>query len=722
MSHPEGFQWYFKYIADAASNGQYAGENATEPKRFLFHQSVAGGTVIVVDSSLSAVFLAALTLAATISFPLIYVRIARTCAVVWNALQKPTRTAPPQQFETTKSMLQETVHSLHDDTDVSSPIGGLRVMSRHVEREPLNHLPILLSNSGQWLSDAFGAISLFTIQFKARSRQVSLAYGLYFAFCLLALVTGPLAAALVSRTVRYGFGDVVDGPCIRQNNFSYGAINPNTFTTDHHGRAMELLPFIGNFNYSWSQMGAKAYFDGGPVIDPISQVNYTRLNGCLLKDDVLCSTKFPNTHMVTAELTPSRMGMWSGDDWKFRMKGYCLRLNSSSISRFVSNGAEPWYEYHLSFAEGSHSIGPPQPTPDVPLGQLEFSRFPRRKNTIPDSYFPGEFLQGSEWDRGWDAKVWRQSLHALNAEAITVESVFPTLDNVSQAAGDELYLVPDNSSAYMWQPQNIAHILCWEQLFVVVNGVESPENTTWRFWKTREDFVKQHQLDPGVAPLIQMFSGEFIIKPLRFLRGNLLLTTIADTPGKREYSPVYASPVPFGAEMHRWAHIGLQDMASKATRTASGYYARGIAQSQDRLDALRTPEVLSLCRSIRRTAIGSLSVPLWIPIFMLLLLTGALCWWAVEFVFTSLAISGRPGFWRPFLMLPITKPASLNAAVAEHVEPSACESLSHSASGWPLIMMHGRLGPVLERKEGNEYVLRWELQREDLPKAKIKII
>ncbi|KAL2050046.1 hypothetical protein ABVK25_009654 [Lepraria finkii] len=394
MSHPEGFQWYSKYIADIASNGQYTGKNATEPKRFLFHQSVTGGTVVVVDSSVSAVFLAALTLAATISIPLIYARIARTCAVVWNALQRPMRTAPPQQLETEKPMLQERVHSLDNDTDVSSPIGGLVIMSRHVERKSLNHLPILLSNSGQWLSDAFSAISLLTTQSKAHSRQVSLAYGLYFAFCLLALVTGPLAASLVSRTVRYGFGDVVDGPCIRQTNFTHGAINPNTSETDHHERAMELLPFIGNYNYSWSQMGAKDYIGGGPVIDPISQVNYTRLNGCLLKDDVLCSTEFPHTHMVTAELTPSQIGMWSGDDWKFRMKGYCFRLNSSSISTLVSDGAQRRYEYHLSFAEGSDSIGPAQPKPDPPLGQREWSLFPRRKNTIWDTYFPGEDLQG----------------------------------------------------------------------------------------------------------------------------------------------------------------------------------------------------------------------------------------------------------------------------------------------------------------------------------------
>jgi hypothetical protein len=310
----------------------------------------------------------------------------------------------------------------------------------------------------------------------------------------------------------------------------------------------------------------------------------------------------------------------------------------------------------------------------------------------------------------------------LNAEAINIETVFPTMENVSQTEGDELYLVPEaDPSAYMWQPQNIAHILCWEQLFVVVNGVESPENTTWRYWKTRRDFVQQHKLDPGVAPLIQMFSGEFIIKPLRFLRGNLLLTTMSDTPGEWEIAPIYASPVPFGAEIHRWAHIGLQDMASKATRTASGYYARGVEQTQAQLDALHTPELLSLCRSIRRTAEGSLSVPLWIPVFLLLLLMAALCWWIVELVLTRLATSGRAGFWRPFLVLPATKPTGLNAAIAGYVDPDARESVSRSVSGWSFIMMYGRLGPVLQRKGDSGYVLGWGLQVES-PTGRVKIL
>lgn len=595
---------------------------------------------------------------------------------------------------------------------------------RSPERSSLNHLPILLSNSGQWLSDAFSTISLLTTQSKAHSLQESLPYGLFFAFCLVALVAGPLAATLISRTVKYGVGGVLGGPCIRQINFTYEAINTNNTPLDHHGRAMELLPFIGNFNYSWSPMGAQAYLSGKSVIDPISQVNYTRLDRCLLEDDVLCSTEFPHTHMVTAELTPSQMGMWSGDSWNFRMEGYCLRLNSSSIARLVRDRGQSYYEYHLSYAKGSYSTGPPQSEPDDTLAQGEFSRFPRRKNTIPDAYFAGgAYTSGSEMDRGWDAKVWRQSLHALNAEVIGVETVFPTMEDVSQVAGDELYLVPDNSSVFARPPHNVAHILCWEQLFVVVNGVESPANTTWRFWKTRKDFVQRHQLDPGVAPLIQLFAGEFIMKPLRFLRGNLLLATTSETSGKSEYSPTYASAVPFGAEMHRWAHIGLQDLASKATRTASGFYARGVPLSPDLLNAFHTPEILSLCRSIRSTAAGSLNMPLWIPVVLILLVFVALSWWTVELIFTALATSGTPGFWRAFLILPVTKPTSLNAAVAQHVDPAARESVSRSASGWPLVVMHGKLGPVLEwkRDEGG-YVLRWGLLGGGNPTTKIKII
>ena len=489
MTSSKGFQWYSKYIADITSNEQYPGVNATEAKLFRYHHSVTGGTVLVVDSSISAVFLAALTLFATISIPLIFVRVARACAVVWNTLEKPVIESTPQQLEGKRPMLHEREASEDGDGIASSPVRGPVTTSCHTEKKPLNHLPILLSNSGQWLGDAFGAASLLTTHFEDYSRQLSLAYGLYFLLCLFALITGPFSAFLISRTVVYGFGDTVDGPCIGQTNFSYEGVVADTSGTDHHGRAMELLPFIGNFMYSWSQMGAKDYIAGGPVIDPISQVNYTRLDGCLLKDDVLCSTAFPHTHMVTAELTPAQMGMWSGDDWKFRMKGYCLRLNSSSISKLTpryEGSNKNYYAYHLSFAPDSARVGPEipgqGPLPDPNLGQMEGTLFPRRKNTIWDTYFPGDAAQESKYDRGWDDKIWRPSLHALNAEAINVETVFPTMDNVSQIIGDELYLNAQyNRSKYNFQPEDTAHILCWEQIFIITNDVESPENTTWRF-------------------------------------------------------------------------------------------------------------------------------------------------------------------------------------------------------------------------------------------------
>ena len=61
-------------------------------------------------------------------------------------------------------------------------------------------------------------------------------------------------------------------------------------------------------------------------------------------------------------------------------------------------------------------------------------------------------------------------------------------------------------------------------------------------------------------------------------------------------------------------------MASKVTRTANGYYARCIEQTQDLLEKLHTPEILALCKSVRKTQEGAVSLPLWIPVLMLLLL------------------------------------------------------------------------------------------------------
>jgi hypothetical protein len=117
----------------------------------------------------------------------------------------------------------------------------------------------------------------------------------------------------------------------------------------------------------------------------------------------------------------------------------------------VSDRISRQYEHHLSFAERSDSIGPAQPKPDPNLGQRERSLSQRRKNAIWDAYFPGGDLQGTEKDRGWDAKVWQSSLHALNAETINIEPVLPTRDKVSQNEGDELYLALEaNYLAYMW--------------------------------------------------------------------------------------------------------------------------------------------------------------------------------------------------------------------------------------------------------------------------------
>ena len=119
---------------------------------------------------------------------------------------------------------------------------------------------------------------------------------------------------------------------------------------------------------------------------------------------------------------------------------------------------------------------------------------------------------------------------ALEVDALAVITVLSTsTDAINQTPYDELYLAPVNSTAYIFHPDRIAHMLSWERLFVSVNGLESPKNQRWASWTNRNDFVRENKHDQGLDPLIQFTATEFLIKPHRFLRGNTLLASMADT-------------------------------------------------------------------------------------------------------------------------------------------------------------------------------------------------
>ena len=73
------------------------------------------------------------------------------------------------------------------------------------------------------------------------------------------------------------------------------------------------------------------------------------------------------------------------------------------------------------------------------------------------------------------------------------------------------------------------------------------------------------------------------------------------------------------------------------------------------------------------------------------------------------------------MVLPASKPASLNAAIAANLERDGGRTMKGSTSGGPLIFSHGKMGPVLERRDGNDYILKWGLSKEN-PTGRIKIL
>jgi hypothetical protein len=748
-----GYRWYGKYVAETAADGQYPlASPRTDYPAFQVYNSGISGRILVVDTAVAPVFIAAITLVTSFAVPLLFVRVARAVAV-WRYGRAilPSSSSPPAGAAQGGAPQVYGGYGVvaSDETGavaLSSPVsvgGGEQLVV-----VPLSHVPVLLTNCGKWLSDAWCALCLFwrgTFGKKGDGHE-PLAYALLFAFSVVAFAAGPLVAFLISREVVSGFSGAVNGPCIPQNNFTNGAVNPNTNGSDHHGRAMELLPFIGSFKYTWSATGGDAYLAGGPVVDPVSQVKYERVDGCLLTDDVYCDARFPHTHKVSGELTAAQMGLWFGRaDWRFRTEGYCIKLNSSAIAARLVDGS---YQYHLGYAAGARRLRDAtqeELRADPPLGQFEFQRFERHKNVITDSYFVN-----TEEDIGWAHYPFRQSLRDLDVEALAVLTVLPsTTEKINQSPDDELFLSHAPAGSYRGEPSNIAHILCWERLFLVVDGQgETNSSQKWSPWRFRDAAVRERfNLPRGVEPLAQFAFTEFIIKPLRFLRGSVLLQSLADTP-RWEIDPTFAAAVPFGAEVHRWAHVGLLDISSKATRTASGYYARGITQPPALLEriAADAPALADLCGAVRTAREGTVSLPLAVTVSLFVLLLVAGLWWAVEAALTSLAASGRSlfGLARPFLVLPATTPPALSAAAVAANDAAGGYprgwTLRFSASGWPEVgvlgmgppTQSGRPGPVLAMQPEaglgvgvGVYKLVWGIRRWNAPppssKARIKL-
>jgi hypothetical protein len=488
---------------------------------------------------------------------------------------------------------------------------------------------------------------------------------------------------MLSRNVETGFGQTLEGPCIPPTNFSLGATNAVSLGEDDHGRAVELLPWIGSFTYSWSKSGGDKYNAKEPVVDPISQVKYSQLDYCLLEDNALCNSGFNRTHVVTANLTGPQLGLWSGGDYNIALEANCVRLNSTTIS-YRSNSF-PYWRYAFAAAPGATNLSAADTY--LEFGLAETERYARKKNFITDTFFVND---NGDRDFNWALEWFPPSLRALDTASLTVITVLPSIESINQQPGDELYLPPVSVSEFSFAPDQVAHLLCWENTFISTHSNRT-RLTTSRILGNFTQILNELSLPALLNPLLFYFTDEFVLKPARYLRGNTLLQSMADTP-KGEYNATYAPPVPFGAEMHRWGHIGTLDLASKATRMATGYYARGNNVNNSLLSALHTdPNLLDLCHAIRETRAGAISIPIRDLAVLLTLLVLAVIAWTAETVLVAFAQKGWVGLIRLWLVLPAAKPTSLNASVMIAMQND--RDVKNSASGWPLVCMKGPAEP-----------------------------
>lgn len=194
---------------------------------------------------------------------------------------------------------------------------------------------------------------------------------------------------------------------------------------------------------------------------------------------------------------------------------------------------------------------------------------------------------------------------------------------------------------------------------------------------------------------------------------------MSETP-RWEFNAANALPVPFAAKVHRWAHIGAIDIASKATRAATGFYTRRDPASVFTMGIKggMSGELQDLCNTVRTTREGIVSLPLSVLIALLVLLCIALAWWAVERIGVALAswgIVGPGSSIRAFLILPASTPVSLAVSTetallaAKGWGDSPEERVVGSASGQPSIRSIGPnvSGPSLSPGRDENWILSW---------------
>ncbi len=613
--------------------------------KFLIFDSVVSGQVLVIDPATAPIFLTALNQIISLAPSFLAILLSRTIAVVWSYLED---------------------RQLRDDR--IPRVVGINA--------PGLHLPVMLATAGFWTSDAWTALCLSWQIWKlgrshgSMSHRHALWYISFSLFALIALLAGPLASLLVSRNTTFGFSGRQEGDCVPQYNFADNAKNVIIPSVDHHGQAVELLEWLGSFKYSWTNNGGNMYSSGNRVTEPVSQVTYQRREGCILNDNQLCDSRFMRTHMTSGKLSASQLGLWSGGDFKFSMEGYCGKLNSSTISRQRSNG---YYEYSLRYANGA--VNPSGGFKKLLLGQNDRDQSARRKRVIPEAYFVD-----AENNSNWALETLPPAFRDLDTDQLVVLTILPPIGEINQSPDDELYVAPQAAANFSYSPNQLSHIFCYEKLFLELKDEKIRIQTVFQ---NRTAFLASRKLPLGLESLLRFANNEFMLKPVRFLRENILLQSLSDT-AKAEYTGANAPRVPFGAEMHRWAHIGTLDIASKATRAATGFYTRGEPVDPTIVEALQTPQLLDLCRNVRRVREGAVSVPLATVAVAICLVWVAAVWWIVEIMLLFFAEKGFSSV-RAYLTLPATRPTALSMALTIAAGDTKDVKVHSSMGGAPVI-------------------------------------
>jgi hypothetical protein len=204
-------------------------------------------------------------------------------------------------------------------------------------------------------------------------------------------------------------------------------------------------------------------------------------------------------------------------------------------------------------------------------------------------------------------------------------------------------------------------ISCWDETYVQLDDGRSFKTSAT--WANRSTLIAEHGLPLGLNPLLDFVNTNFLTRPARFLRESMALLQSVSETTTWEFSPTNAPPVPFAAEVHRWAHFGAMDIASKATRVAPGYYSRGIAAAVEESQKQGVQaELQDLCNAVRITREGAVSISIRTFVAVAVLLAVSLAWWAVErlgVLLASWGLAGPMGTVRAFLVLPASTPVSL---------------------------------------------------------------